>query len=63
MELLWAALPMAGCALMMVVMMRMMAGGNGSRPPAAPDPTDERRAVLEAEVEELRTRLGEADRT
>lgn len=63
MQLLWLALPMAGCALMMVLMMRMMAGGNGSRPPAEPDPCEERRAVLAAEVEELRTRLGEAERT
>ena len=63
MELLWLALPMAGCALMMVLMMRMMAGGNASRPPAEPDPSEERRAALEAEAEQLRTRLGEAERT
>lgn len=58
MELLWAALPMAGCAVMMAVMMRMMAGGHRRQAPAEPD-TAERRATLEAEVDDLRSRLGE----
>jgi len=61
MELLWAALPMAGCAVMMVVMMRMMAGGR-DRNPASPDERDEaRRAELEAEALQLRARLGDRD--
>lgn len=58
MELLWAALPMAGCAVMMAVMMRMMAGGRGNQAPGEPD-TAERRAKLEAEVDDLKSRLGE----
>lgn len=63
MELLWVALPMAGCALMMVLMMRRMAGDKGSRPPAERDSSEERRAALEAEVEQLRTGLGEGERS
>lgn len=59
MELLWAALPMAGCAVMMALMMRMMAGGHRNQTPAEPDPA-ERRAKLEAEVDDLKARLGEA---
>lgn len=58
MELLWAALPMAGCAVMMAVMMRMMAGGHRDQRPAELD-TAERRARLEAEVDDLKSRLGE----
>lgn len=58
MELLWAALPMAGCAVMMAVMMRMMAGGHRNQAPDEPG-TAERRAELEAEVDDLKTRLGE----
>ena len=59
MELLWAALPMAGCAVMMVVMMRMMAGVHRTEAPAEPD-TTERRAKLEGELDDLKSRLGEA---
>lgn len=59
MELLWAALPMVGCAVMMALMMRMMAGGHRTEAPAEPD-TAERRANLEAEVDDLKSRLGEA---
>ena len=58
MELLRAALPMAGCAVMIAVMMRMMTGGHRNQAPVEPD-TAERRAKLEAEVEELKSQLGE----
>ena len=54
MKLLWAALPMAGCAVMMVVMMRMMAGRHRNQPGSETD-SAERRARLEAEVEDLRS--------
>ena len=59
MELLWTALPIAGCAAMMAVMMRMMAGGHRDHAPAEPD-TAKRQAKLEAQVDDLTSRLGEA---
>lgn len=59
MEFLWAALPMTGCAVMMAVMMRITDGGRRRRAPADPG-TAERRAKLEAEVDDLESRLGEA---
>jgi len=58
MELLRAALPMAGCAVMMAVMMRMMTGGRRNQAPAEPD-TAERRAKLAAEIDELKSQLDE----
>ena len=58
MELLWAALPMAGCAVMMAVMMRMMGGGHRNLAPAELD-TAERRARLETEFDDLKSRIGE----
>lgn len=61
MELLLAALPMVGCAVMMALMMRPMRGDrSGHRSEQPPDPTaDSRRAALNAEIEELRAQLGE----
>lgn len=61
MELLWVALPMAGCALMMVVMMRMMAAGHERSPAPSAEPDRTKEAELEAEAAELRARLGERD--
>lgn len=63
MELLWLALLMTGCALMMVVMMRMMDKGSDGRaePTDGPAPDEDRRAALETEAAELRARLADRD--
>lgn len=55
MEILYAALPFAGCAAMTVLCMRMMRGGH--RQPTDGDAKDVSR--LRAEVEALRAQRGQ----
>lgn len=61
MRLLWAALPMAGCALMVVFMMRTMGGGARQVADPGPHVADEHRQALEAEAAELRTRPADVE--
>lgn len=59
MELLWLALPMVGCAVMMVFMMGM--GASRSPKPPSERAPDERRTALEEEARSLRAELGERE--
>lgn len=62
MRLLWAAVPMSGCVLMMVVVTPMIGGGaRHAADLAEPHVADERRQDLEAEPAELRTRLADVE--
>ena len=62
MRLLFAALPMVGCALMMLLMMRTMGGGaRRTVERVEPEPADERRDALEAEAAALRARIADRE--